>query len=65
MLMLVEQVILEREVNYGYFLIIVASATALFVYRACRLKKPSDILLAVIWSALTVYTVVMLVFSYL
>lgn len=64
-LMLVEQVILGREVNYGYFLIIVASAAALFIYKACRLKKPGDIVLAVIWFALTVYSVVMLVFSYL
>lgn len=47
-LMLVERVILDTGTNYGYFLIILSAGTGLWIYKAARLKRKHEIVLAVL-----------------
>ena len=46
------------EKCYGYLLIVFASNMALWIYRAAKGRKKTDIFLALLWTAMTVYTVV-------
>ena len=49
------------EKSYGYLLIALASNMALWIYRAVKQRKKTDIFLAALWTAMTVYTAVMYV----
>lgn len=64
-LMVVERVWLDIAVNYGYFLIVESAAMGLFVYKAVKLKRKSDIFAAVLWSVPTIYAAVMVVMNYI
>lgn len=64
-LIIIERVILDIGMNYGYFLIILSADTGLWIYKAAKLKRKHEILLAVIWGIVTVYAAVMLVLSYM
>lgn len=62
-LMLIERVILDRGMNYGYFLIILAAGAGLWIYKAMKLKRKHEIALAVLWTLLAIYAAVMVVLS--
>ena len=64
LLMLIERVILDIGMNYGYFLIILSASTGLWIYKAAELKKKHEIILAVLWGVFTIYAAVMVVLSY-
>lgn len=64
-LMVVERVILEDKTNYGYFLIILSAASGLFIYKAVKLKKKHEILIAAIYIAMSVYAAVMVVLGFI
>lgn len=64
-LMVVERVILEDGTNYGYFLIILSAASGLFIYKAVKLKKKHEILIAAIYIAMSVYAAVMVVLGFI
>ena len=53
--------LVRGEKGYGYMLIVFASNMALWIYRAIMKRKKADIFLAVLWTAMTVYTVIMYV----
>lgn len=57
-LMLVERVILDLGTNYGYFAIIIVGAAGIWIYKAVKLKKKHEILLAVLWTAAAIYAVI-------
>ena len=64
-LMLVERVILDVGMNYGYFLIILSAGAGLWIYKAVKLKKKHEILFAVIWSLFAVYALVMVILDFI
>ena len=49
------------EKGYGYLLIGFASNMALWISRAVKQRKKTDIFLVLLWTAMTVYTAVMYV----
>jgi len=51
--------------NYGYFFIIVSAAAGLFIYKAVKLKRKHEILLAVLWSVMSVYSAVMIILNFI
>ena len=64
-LMLVERVILDIGTNYGYFCIILSAGEGLWIYKAVKLKRKHEILLAVFWTVMAVYAAVMAVLSFM
>lgn len=64
-LMCVERIILEDGTNYGYFLIILSAASGLFIYKAVKLKKKHEILIAALYVAMSVYAAVMVVLGFI
>lgn len=58
-LMLIERVILDVGTNYGYYFIILSDGTGLWIYKALKIKRKSDIIWAVLWSIVLIYSVVM------
>lgn len=64
-LMCVERIILEDGTNYGYFLIILSAASGLFIYKAVKLKKKHEILIAALYVAMSVYAAVMVVSGFI
>lgn len=64
-LLLIERVILDVGMNYGYFLIILSAGTGLWLYKAVKLKRKHEALLAALWAVLTVYTGVMVVLGFM
>lgn len=63
-LMLAERAILETT-NYGYFCIVMSAGTGLWIYKAVKLKRKHEILLAALWSVMFVYAAVMAVLSFI
>lgn len=61
--LLAAEFLIKGEKAYGYLLIAFASNMALWIYRAARQRKKTDIFLAVLWSAMTVYTAVMYIMN--
>ena len=64
-LMLVERVILDIGMNYGYFLIILSAGTGLWIYKAAKLKKKHEIFLAVLWGVFAIYAAVMVALRFI
>lgn len=64
-LMIIERVILENGTNYGYYCIVMSAGFGLWIYKAIKLKKTHEILLAVLWGILTVYSAVMIILQYI
>lgn len=64
-LMFIERVILENGMNYGYYCIVMSAGAGLWIYKAIKLKKLHEILLAVLWSFLAIYSAVMMVLQYI
>lgn len=64
-LMLVERIILEDGTNYGYFLIILSAAAGLFIYKAVKLKKKHEMLIAAIYIIMSIYAAVMVVLGFI
>lgn len=63
-LMVVERVILETGMNYGYFLIILSASAGLWIYKAAKLKKKHEIFFAMLWSIFAIYAAVMVVLNF-
>jgi hypothetical protein len=64
-LMVAENVILHYEINYGYSLIILSSCAGLWIYKAIRMKKKHEILLALLWTVLAINAAVLVVRSFM
>ena len=64
-LLLLERVILDIGTNYGYFCIIMSAGAGLWIYKALKLKRKREILLAVLWSVMGIYSAVMVVLSFI
>lgn len=64
-LMLVERIILEDGTNYGYFLIILSAAAGLFIYKAVKLKKKHEMLIAAIYIIMSIYAAVMVILGFI
>ncbi|MBO4913753.1 MAG: hypothetical protein J5449_00975 [Oscillospiraceae bacterium] len=64
-LMLVERVILDSNTNYSYFLIIMSAGAGLWIYKAVKLKRKHEIVVAVIWTLFSIYAAVMVVLGYI
>ena len=64
-LMIVERVILDRNTNYAYFLMILSAGAGLWIYKAVKLKRKHEIALAVLWTLFAIYSAVMVVLSYI
>lgn len=64
-LLLIERVVLDVGMNYGYFLIILSAGTGLWLYKAVKLKRKHEALLAALWAVLTVYAGVMFVLGFM
>lgn len=64
-LMLIERGILDIGMNYGYFFIILSAGVGLWTYKAVKLKRKHEILLAVLWSVLDIYAAVMVVLGFI
>lgn len=60
-LMLLERVVLERGTNYGYFLIIMSAGMGLWIYKAVKMRKKHEVLLAILWTVVAIYAAVMVV----
>lgn len=64
-LLLLERVILDIGTNYGYFCIIMSAGAGLWIYKAVKLKRKHEILLAVLWSAMGIYSAVMVILGFI
>ena len=64
-LLILERVILDIGTNYGYFCIIMSAGAGLWIYKAVKLKRKHEILLAVLWSVMGIYSAVMVVLSFI
>lgn len=64
-LILIERVILEKDMNYGYFLIIISAGMGLWCYKALKLKRKHEMFLAVLWTVLTIYGAAMVVLHFI
>lgn len=64
-LLLIEDVVLDIGRNYGYFLIIMSATTGLWIYKAVKLKRKHEALLAALWAVLTIYAGVMVVLGFM
>lgn len=64
-LMLIERVILDIGMNYGYFLIILSAGMGLWLYKAVKLRRKHEICLAVLWTLLVIYSAIMVVLNFL
>lgn len=64
-LMLVEGILFENDMNYGYFLIIISSGAGLWIYKSLKLKRKHEIFLAAFWSVLAIYFAVMTTLKYI
>lgn len=64
-LMTIDRIILENGMNYEYFLIITSSITALWFYKAVKMKKKHELFLAVFWTVLSVYAAVMVILKFI
>lgn len=64
-LMVIERVLLDNAINYGYFLIVESAAMGLFIYKAVKHKRKSDIFTALLWTLPTIYAMVMVVVNYI
>lgn len=64
-LMLIERVILDNGTNYGYFLIILSAGMGLWLYKAVKMRKKHEMLLAVLWTVFAVYAAVMVILDFI
>lgn len=64
-LMLIERVILDSGMNYGYFLIIISAGMGLWIYKAIKMKRKREIFFAVLWTILAIYATVMVVLGFI
>lgn len=64
-LMLVERAILDSDMNYGYFLIILSAGMGLWIYKAVKMRRKHEIFFAVLWSIFAIYATVMVVLDFI
>lgn len=63
LLLVVENLWLDKGTNYGYYIIIMSSAAGVWIYKAIKMKITHEIFLAVLWTAVAVYAVVMYILT--
>lgn len=64
-LMLIERMISNSGMNYGYFLIILSMGMGMWLYKAVKMKIKYEIFLAVLWTVLTIYAAIMVVLNFI
>lgn len=62
LLLSIEQ-LLNLGINYGYFLIILSADLAIFIYRSIKLRQKSDMVIALPFGAMFVYSLIMYIGS--
>lgn len=62
-LLFVEDIILDMGINCGYLCIIFSMEAGLCIYKAEKLKRKHEILLAVLFSAMFIFEAIMLAIS--
>jgi hypothetical protein len=55
----VDRIRYDAGTNYGYFMILTASAAGMFIYKVIKLKRKHEILVATIWTLATIYALIM------
>ena len=63
-LMVIERLLFDIT-DYGYFLIIESAVMGLWIYKAVKMRKRHEILLAFFWTALVIYAAVMVVLDFI
>jgi hypothetical protein len=64
-LMVAESVILDSDINFGYSLIVISSGAGLWIYKAIRMRKKHEILLAILWTVIALYMAMRVVRSFM
>ena len=64
-LMVVEAVLFDNGANYGFALIILSAGAGLWIYKASKLKRKHEILLAVCQTLLSIFAAVKVVLDYI
>ena len=49
--------------NYGYYLIIMSAAAGLWIYKAIKLRRRNDIIIAVMFTVISVYSAIMAIMN--
>ena len=62
--MVIERLLFDIT-DYGYFLIIESAVMGLWIYKAVKMRKRHEILLAFFWTALVIYAAVMVVLDFI
>lgn len=58
------EVLLDKDTNYGYFIIILSASSGLWIAKSIYLKRKHEIALAVLWSVLTICEIVMYILNF-
>ncbi len=64
-LMVIERVILERDTNYGYFLIILSAGAGLWIYKAAKMKKKHELFLGILWIVFAIFAAVQVILNFI
>ena len=62
-LMIVEMMFFDLSMNYGYYLIIMSAAAGLWIYKAIKLRRRNDIIIAVMFTVISVYSAIMAIMN--
>ena len=62
-LMIIEMMFFDLSMNYGYYLIIVSAAAGLWIYKAIKLRRRNDIIIAVMFTVISVYSAIMAIMN--
>ena len=62
-LMIIEMMFFDLSMNYGYYLIIMSAAAGLWIYKAIKLRRRNDIIIAVMFTVISVYSAIMAIMN--
>lgn len=62
-LMIIEMMFFDLRMNYGYYLIIMSAAAGLWIYKAIKLRRRNDIIIAVMFTVVSVYSAIMAIMN--
>ena len=61
--MIIEMMFFDLSMNYGYYLIIMSAAAGLWIYKAIKLRRRNDIIIAVMFTVISVYSAIMAIMN--
>lgn len=62
-LMIIEMMFFDLSMNYGYYLIIMSAAAGLWIYKAIKLRRRNNIIIAVMFTVISVYSAIMAIMN--